>query len=277
VAPRRPRGGPDATAGLNTMSRVLIIPAAGSGSRLAAGVPKVLAPVNGRPMLDHLLRLYWPHVDRVVCVVRPGVEQEVLRLGGAAGVVLQPLVQAAPTGMLDAILIAVEQVRQVGPDWVWITWCDQVAILPETVDELGRRCAEGAEVGMVVPTVARRSPYIHFDRDSHHRIVGLRQRREGDAMPEVGESDAGLFALSRRACLELLPVFDAETGPGRTTGERNFLPFIPWLSARHPNAVVTFPCRDPREAVGINTPGELREIESWLRERREGLAPGMSA
>ncbi len=259
------------------MSRILVIPAAGSGSRLAAGVPKVLAPVDGRPMLDHLLRLYRSHVERVVCVVRPGIEQEVLRLAGAADVVVQCVVQAAPTGMLDAILIAIEQVRQVPMDWVWITWCDQVAIRAETVEELRRRCTGGVEFGMVLPTVARRSPYIHFDRDHHDRIVALRQRREGDAMPEVGESDAGLFALSRRACLELLPAFDAGTDPGATTGERNFLPFIPWLSARYPDAVVTFPCRDPREAVGVNTPEELREVESWLRERRAGHVPGTSA
>jgi len=259
------------------MSRILVIPAAGSGSRLAAAVPKVLAPVNGRPMLDHLLRLYRTHVERVVCVVRPGIEQEVFRLGGAAGVVVQCVVQPAPTGMLDAILIAIEQVRRVRMDWVWITWCDQVAIRPETVEELGRRCTDAVEFGMVLPTVVRRSPYIHFDRDRHARIVALRQRREGDAMPEVGESDAGLFALSRRACLELLPTFDAGTGPGRVTGERNFLPFVPWLSSRHPGAVVTFPCRDPREAVGVNTPGELREVESWLQERRAGPVPGTSA
>ena len=54
--------------------------------------------------------------------------------------------------------------------------------------------------------------------------------------------------------------------PGRGTGERNFLPFIPWLAGRKP--VVTFPCTDPMEALGINTPEDLQQVEAWLRSRR---------
>jgi len=53
--------------------------------------------------------------------------------------------------------------------------------------------------------------------------------------------------------------------PGTTTGERNFLPFVPWLAQRR--LVATFPCTDPMEAVGINTPDELRQVEAWLRSR----------
>ena len=33
------------------MSRLMIIPAAGAGSRLGSSLPKVLTPVNGRPMV----------------------------------------------------------------------------------------------------------------------------------------------------------------------------------------------------------------------------------
>ena len=38
---------------------VLIIPAAGAGTRLQSTTPKVLSPVNGRPMIDHLFDV--PH------------------------------------------------------------------------------------------------------------------------------------------------------------------------------------------------------------------------
>ena len=53
---------------------------------------------------------------------------------------------------------------------------------------------------------------------------------------------------------------------GRGTGERNFVPFVPWLAQRA--EVVTFPCTDEREAVGINTPEELRMMEAWIGARR---------
>jgi bifunctional UDP-N-acetylglucosamine pyrophosphorylase / glucosamine-1-phosphate N-acetyltransferase len=89
-------------------------------------------------------------------------------------------------------------------------------------------------------------------------------------MPEAGESDAGLFSLSRDACLDLLEAFAADPATGSATGERNFLPFIPWAAARGP--VMTFPCTEAAEAVGVNTPEDLAVAERTLQRReREGM------
>jgi len=84
----------------------------------------------------------------------------------------------------------------------------------------------------------------------------------------VGESDAGLFSLSLGAYLDLLPRFADTPGTGRSTGERNFLPFIPWAAAH--GTVVTFPCEDPTEAVGVNTRDDLATVERTLRARATG-------
>jgi bifunctional N-acetylglucosamine-1-phosphate-uridyltransferase/glucosamine-1-phosphate-acetyltransferase GlmU-like protein len=102
------------------------------------------------------------------------------------------------------------------------------------------------------------------------RILDIRHQREGDEMPAVGESDMGLFSLSRTAYFDRLVAFAAEVEPATKTRERNFLPFIPWLSKQ--GAVVqTFPCRDHEEAIGINTPDDLQLIERYLA-RRDGTA-----
>jgi len=120
----------------------------------------------------------------------------------------------------------------------------------------------------VLPTATRRQPYIHFERDASGRIVRLLQLREGDAMPVEGESDLGLFALTRETVDTDLAEYAREASPGGATGERNFLPFVPWLSRRR--TVVTFPCTNPFEAVGINTPAERDEVAAWLRSRATG-------
>ena len=84
-------------------------------------------------------------------------------------------------------------------------------------------------------------------------------------MPEAGESDMGLFAMTRGVYERDLPEYAHGVAPGRATGERNFVPFIPWMAAR--GRVVTFPCTDEQEAVGVNTPEELQLMERWLRSR----------
>ena len=241
------------------MRRLLIVPAAGTGSRLKASVPKALVPVAGRPMIDRVLDLYAPYIEHAVVVAHPSFA-DTLRGRGRADVTI--VEQPEPTGMLDAILLATPVVRERVPDRVWITWCDQVAVLPATIERLA--AAEADEPALVFPTVTRADPYIHVVRDASGQIVDVLHRREGDALPAAGESDMGLFALARGA-FERLPEYARALTPGRATRERNFLPFIPWLSSRA--AVATVPCTDAREAVGINTPDELRTAEAWLRER----------
>jgi CTP:molybdopterin cytidylyltransferase MocA len=242
--------------------RVLIIPAAGSGSRLGAPVPKLLFPVNRRPMLDYLVALYAPFVERLVLVVQPAAESQVREYCAAHGIRAECEVQPSPTGMLDAILIPSDRIARAAPDTVWITWCDQIAVHPSTVARLAE--ADGAS-DLVFPTVRQVQPYVHFVRNDRGDLSGVLHRREGDAMPDVGESDIGLFALTRTTYLGLLPAFACEAGRSAVTRERNFLPFIPWLAAR--GRVATIPAQAEIEALGLNTADDARRLEAHFSGR----------
>lgn len=245
--------------------RLLVIPAAGMGSRLRSPLPKVLVPVLGRPMLDWLLELYAPWVERVVVVANPASRTLVSEHLSHLGVPATVMVQEQATGMLDAILIARPVVEASAAGHVWITWCDQVGVHPATVERLAAESALHASAAIVMPTCTRDQPYIHLQRDLAGRITRVLHRREGDVMPVVGEGDMGLFSLSRRAFVEDLAHYatDAELGGG--TGERNFLPFI--AQAEHLGGVRTYSCVDPEESIGVNTPEELGLIEQYLRTR----------
>lgn len=246
-------------------SRVLVVPAAGLGTRLGADRPKLLVPVGGVPMIDRLLALFAGVADRAVVVVHPSFANEVRSHLERSAIPVITFVQPLPTGMLDAIQLAEPAVRDVEPDEVWITWCDQIAIHPATIRRLAELTSTHPEAAVVMPTVSKRAPYIHLQRDSTDRIVKILHRREGDAMPETGESDMGLFALSRQSFTHLLPRFARDVPRGAATGERNFLPFIAWANADY--EVVTFPAVDEMEAVGVNTPEELRLVEDYLARR----------
>jgi bifunctional N-acetylglucosamine-1-phosphate-uridyltransferase/glucosamine-1-phosphate-acetyltransferase GlmU-like protein len=247
------------------MKRVLVIPAAGAGSRLGARVPKVMVAVAGRPMLLHLFDLYHELVARIVVIVAPAAFDMIRRLLSAVRPDTDLVTQETPSGMLDAILLARASVVREPPDRVWITWCDQVAVHPATLAQLAALEAQDPTVDLIFPTSQRPDPYIHFTRDRAGQISGVLHRREGDAMPETGESDIGLFSLSRTAYEHALADYADTAVTGRSTCERNFLPFIPWLAAR--GLVRTFPCTEAIEAIGINTPDDLHRVEQAVRER----------
>jgi len=261
------------------MSRALVIPAAGAGTRLGSDRPKALTLVAGRPMLDWLLDRHLPFVTRVVVIASPSAADAIRAYVAGRAAPAQVVVQERATGMLDAIRLAEPVLRSRSgplgsdpkgplPRWVWITWCDQVAVSAETAQRLALACdAAGPDVAVAMPTVLRAAPYIHLERDAEGRIARIRQAREGDAMPARGEGDMGLFALSQRAYFELLPRFDAdEAARGGSTGERNFLPFLPWLRGRA--SVTTFAVSAEIESIGINTRDELRRIDQHLSGAR---------
>ncbi len=247
------------------MRRVLIVPAAGRGSRLGSELPKMLVPVNGKPMLQHILERYAGLVDRFVVVISPAFRDAFGRFARGRGESILPALQPEPTGMLDAILAASVALPHPLPGEIWITWCDQVAVGAETVRRLALAAGATPAPALAFPTIQAPDPYIHFTRDGQGTISGVLQRREGDRMPPVGEADMGLFALRGPTYGELLPAYASEAAPAAGTGERNFLPFIPWLQRRRP--VVTFAVEDRREAVGINTPAELERVAEYLRMR----------
>jgi bifunctional UDP-N-acetylglucosamine pyrophosphorylase/glucosamine-1-phosphate N-acetyltransferase len=246
------------------VKRLLIVPAAGRGSRLKSSLPKVLHPVEGRPMIDYLIDLYAARVDRIVLVLHPSFAKDVEDHCAERGTPVDIALQHEPTGMLPAIRLGAEAVARWQPDFVWVSWCDQIAVRPGTLDRMASISEGARKPALTIPTVTKRSPYIHFERDASGRISDVLQRREGVAMPDVGEGDSGIFCLRRDIFEKELVDFSQEVVLGTGTGEANFLPFIPWLAAR--DRVVTFPVEHESEAIGINTPEDIEAIRGHLCE-----------
>ncbi len=213
-------------------------------------------------MLSWLAALYRPWVTGLVVVAHPSARYAIQALVTGTGVPAVVVVQHEPTGMLDAVLLGCDAASLWSPDRVWITWCDQIAVHPDTVARLAR---EEGESAVTLPLVARDTPYIHFDRDADGRIIGVRQRREGHQMPQRGDSDMGLFSLSGRAAAVDLRSFAQAARADTRTGERNFLPFVPYMAAH--GRVIVIPATEDIEAVGVNTPDELARVEAHLRTR----------
>jgi 2-C-methyl-D-erythritol 4-phosphate cytidylyltransferase len=72
------------------MSTVAVVPAAGSGERLAAGAPKAFVSLGGRPMLEYVLRGLRDSgvVDRVVVAVPPNRTDEAKLVFGRDAVIV---------------------------------------------------------------------------------------------------------------------------------------------------------------------------------------------
>ena len=253
---------------------VMVIPAAGRGTRLSFDGPKLLYPLAGKTLLAYLAERYAPHIDLFIVVINPNAEKEVRQelesIAQKNEIDYRIDFQHKATGMLDAITIPMQNLQQQYGEIenVWISWCDQVSITATTADTLASKLASLTTkdgVYMALPTVQVSEPYIHMQRNNLGMITDVLQRRENDKMPQIGENDCGLFAMSKAAYFNELREFSAiDQIMGSETFERNFLPFIAWLSQRA--TVTTFAAASEIETLGINTVTDAQRLLNVWRE-----------
>jgi bifunctional UDP-N-acetylglucosamine pyrophosphorylase/glucosamine-1-phosphate N-acetyltransferase len=235
-----------------------LVPAAGRGSRLNFDQPKVLFPIAGKTILEWLVDLLNPLCGQFVFVVSPQGEQPVAAvtsrlLPGHHRIAVQP----EPRGMADAIACGLPFV---GTPHTMIVWGDQVALRMSSL-EFAMGVHQGpATPAATCPTLLRNSPYIHFERDQSGRVIRVLQAREGDAMPERGESDSGVFLFRTETLRRDLPRLLASTEcTGKQTGELNFLPIFPMLES-----LITLPIMTEPESVGVNSRADAEYLEQYL-------------
>ena len=250
-----------------------LIPAAGRGSRLGFGGPKILAPIGEDCTVWTVLRdSVIPYAGHIHVVVSPAfyslVENAVT--AGLHGARVSAGIQERPLGMGDAIFGAGDRWKEFRQ--VLIVWGDQAGVSPETVGRTIRKHALGSGPRCTLPVVEMERPYVQYV----FRNGGLRnilQAREGAAVQARGFSDAGVFLLETEGLMDAWRQYRQIASAGAVTGEVNFLPFLVYLSQNCGWRFETVPVADATEARGINTPEDLRYFQERFAARAALFSP----
>ncbi|MFC7499541.1 bifunctional UDP-N-acetylglucosamine diphosphorylase/glucosamine-1-phosphate N-acetyltransferase GlmU [Enterovirga sp. GCM10030262] len=249
-----------------------IILAAGKGTRMKSDVHKVLHPIAGRAMLDHLLGvLDGLGPARKVVVVGSGREQVEHLVEARKGEVV---VQEQQLGTAHAVLQAEEKLGGFAGD-VLILYGDTPLIEAETMARmLDRLNADDA------PTVV----VVGFRPDDPLAYGRILARDDGtidkmveykDATPEeraVNLCNSGMMAVRSENLFDLL----AKVGNDNAAGEY-YLPDIVMLAAADGRRSAVIEAQ-PWEMAGVNSRAELALVEAeWQRRRRlKAMADGVT-
>ncbi|MGC1270949.1 MAG: bifunctional UDP-N-acetylglucosamine diphosphorylase/glucosamine-1-phosphate N-acetyltransferase GlmU [Croceibacterium sp.] len=248
-----------------------VVLAAGKGTRMKSDLHKVLHPVAGRPMVEHLLgSLDELQPAHTVVVVGSGREQLETRLGTRATCVVQEpqhgtghaVQQAEGTlaGFSGDVLVLYGDVP-------FVTAATMRAMLERlnaadapAVVVLGFEPADALQYGRVIASDGRISKMVEFkDATEAERACTL--------------CNSGLLAARGDALFSLL----GQVGNDNAQGEY-YLPDVVNIAVALGQTCAVVVTADPGEVAGINSRAELAEAEGrWQQVRRQqAMADGAS-
>ena len=203
-----------------------VIPAAGHGTRLGSDRPKILTPLTDTETVWSILhQKLSPVVDHIHLVLSPQGGKQFPDLPDNVSHSVQP----TPTGMGDAIFRGHNVWSNY--DAILIVWGDQVFVSSDTLQR-AIAALTASRRQAVLPVTRMAAPYVEYVFEGD-RLVRVLQTREGDITTPNGYSDVGTFLLATEGLKQHWDDYLAGAPRGGKTGEINFLPFLPFLSAQN--------------------------------------------
>ncbi len=234
-----------------------VILAAGEGTRMRSALPKVLHPLAGRALIDHVIDTAIAVTGRPpLVVVGPDRQDVAAAISGRAECVEQP----EPRGTGDALRSVPEHLREHGE--ILVLSGDVPLVRAETLGRLvdhHRRSRAAATLLTAMPDDPRGLGRVYRDPETGRVVRTIEERdlpQGAMAPPEVG---AGVYVFDGA---RLWPAL-ARIGNDNAQGEY-YLPDVLPLLGGHVEAMLL---ADAGEAMGINDRSQLAAAERVLRHR----------
>ena len=236
----------------------VVILAAGQGTRMKSALPKVLHPVAGKPLLEHVVMTARQLDPRAIhVVVGHGAEQVRAAL---ARYPLNWVLQAQQLGTGHAVAQALPAIA---PDsTVLILYGDVPLTGLPTLEQL----VELAKGGPALLTATLQDPrgYGRILRDSTNALIGVVEDKDAsEDERKIREVNTGLLAAPCSDLQKYLP----RVGNSNRQGEY-YLPDILGLAVAEGKSVATCEAASEMEILGVNDRVQLNQVEREYQRRQ---------
>jgi bifunctional UDP-N-acetylglucosamine pyrophosphorylase/glucosamine-1-phosphate N-acetyltransferase len=251
-------------------SLLLVILAAGKGSRMKSARAKVLHELAGRSMLGHVLALARAVAsDRLAVVIGPGME-DVRGATRTAAPEAQVFVQPSQLGTADAVLAAREAISAHRGD-VIVLYADTPLIEAATIGRLIAALDQGADLAVLGFEAETPGDYGRLLSGSDGTLLAIREAKDAsEAERRIRLCNSGVMAFRLDDPLDVLTAI----GNSNAKGEYYLTDAVEIVRRKGGRAAVVVGSEG--EVVGVNSRGELAAAEAiWqTRARARIMAEG---
>ena len=246
---------------MSTAPLLIIVLAAGKGTRMNSAVPKVLHKVAGRSMMGHVLALSGAaQAATLAVVVGPGmaeVEAEAKRFAPNAKI----FIQREQRGTADAVLAARAAIEVHRGD-VLVLYADTPLIQLETIKRLRTDLERGASIAVLGFRAKDSSGYGRLLTESNGTLIAIREHKDATTEErKINLCNSGVLAFRVGNLAGLLDKV------GNANAKREYyltdaVEIARWQNMK--SAVVECP---EDEVLGVNARDQLAAAESIWQTR----------
>lgn len=236
-----------------------VVLAAGKGTRMKSDLPKVLHPILGRPMINHLLdNLIALKIEKIVVVV--GYKAELVQTELASyGGKIEFVVQAEQLGTGHAVMMAEEMLSEFDGD-ILVLAGDVPFLSRETIAklvEVHHREKAAATVLSAVPPDA--TGYGRVIREPGTDIVDciVEHKDATDEQKKVGEINSGIFCFDNRYLFDSLREIKSDNSQ-----KEYYLTDIMAILNRRGMKAAVYKTDNADEVLGINSLEQMADLEA---------------
>lgn len=241
-------------------NRFAVILAAGQGTRMKSKLYKVLHPVCGKPMVEHVAsQVLQLETDKIVTVIGHGAEQVRSCLEGKTAFVLQEEQLGTGHAVLQAEPVLGNK------DGTTLVVCGDTPLLQaETLKALFEEHErKQAKVTILTATAPDPAGYGRIIRNAAGFVEKIVEHK--DASPEeqqVKEINTGVYCFDNRALFEALKRVSNDNAQGEY-----YLPDVVGILKSQGETVVAYKTESIEETLGVNDRVQLSEAERIMRKR----------
>ncbi|ODC04822.1 UDP-N-acetylglucosamine diphosphorylase/glucosamine-1-phosphate N-acetyltransferase [Terasakiispira papahanaumokuakeensis] len=241
------------------MTLDIVILAAGQGTRMRSALPKVLHPLAGRPMIQHVLDAAQPLAPtQIQMVVGHGHEQIRAALAGQAIHFVQ---QTEQLGTGHAVAQAAPALND--ESLVLILYGDVPLIQPRTLQRL-LATVDAEHLGLLTVTLDDANGYGRIVRTHEGAVSAIVEHKDAtEAQRQIGEINTGILALSSAHLRRFLPQMSNDNAQG----EYYLTDIIAWAVTQGLTVNTVSP-EAHYEVEGVNNRQQLAQLERVFQQRQ---------
>lgn len=241
------------------MSLSIVILAAGQGKRMKSGLPKVLQPLAGQPLLAHVLDTATAlRGDAVYVVYGHGGERVQSAVSSEH---VQWVLQEQQLGTGHALAQALPQI----PDdhMVLVMYGDVPLIRAQTLQPVIDAAARGA-LGLLSVRLRDPSGYGRILRNNAGKVVRIVEEQDATAKERaIDEANTGFIAAQGRHLRKWVGALKKDNAQGEY-----YLTDIITMAVKEGVPIEAVPAPSETEVLGVNDKVQLAEAEAALRQQR---------